>query len=73
MDILIFVLLYFMLPVTIVVIGIISFIIAYRNRKVYLCKECGEVYKVEQMEAKQCSVCGNRLIEVKAKEIKEIL
>jgi rRNA maturation endonuclease Nob1 len=73
MEILIAVLLYFMLPLSIVIIAVISFIIAYRNRKIYVCKECGEIYKVEQMEAKQCSVCGSTLIQIKAKEIKEIL
>lgn len=54
----------------IVLIGIISFILARRSRKVYICDSCNEVFQFEQMSAHTCSVCGGKLIEIRAKDLK---
>ncbi len=53
------------IPSGMFLVGLIIFLVARKNRKIYICESCGEKYKFEQLNAKSCSVCGGKLVEIK--------
>ncbi len=57
------------IPSGMFVVGLIIFLVARKNRKIYICESCGEQYKFEQLSAKSCSVCGGKLVEIKRRNL----
>lgn len=66
-----FFILYLLIPFGVLGLGIVTYVLLKRNKKVYICDSCGETFNFEQMTAKSCSVCGGRLVEIREDEIEE--
>ena len=49
------------LVIIVLIAGIIGFINALRSRKRYKCPVCGESFRVENMDANTCKVCGAKV------------